>query len=245
MTATSCATGTAGRLPAPCSSRRRGSASRPPRESGRRLPGMGPPHARTQPATPDQQYPIPLIPAWVQVPHPCLRRVPWLGGQVASHVLGLIARRIRADPSACGLAQACAANRARRATCSTASATTTMKSSLSCATSRCPSTTMSEQDHRDHQRRTEGANRADVNQCHAHRFARRADRMARRTAQSESSYALRGVVYSPARPRGKVYKDWTCLLTPGYLFLFFEFVLFAMRGGGNRALLTQVLHNDG
>jgi len=38
-----------------------------------------------------------LIPSWVQVPHPCLRRVPWRGRQVASHVLGLIARRICSD----------------------------------------------------------------------------------------------------------------------------------------------------
>ena len=48
-----------------------------------------------------------LILPWVEVPHPCLRRlpvafatqtgVPWRGRQVASHLLGRIIRRVRAD----------------------------------------------------------------------------------------------------------------------------------------------------
>ena len=47
----------------------------------RRLHRVGPPHARTQPATADQQHP--LSHSRLQVPH------------LASHVLGLIAWRIR------------------------------------------------------------------------------------------------------------------------------------------------------
>ena len=50
----------------------------------RRLPRLGSRHARTQPARADQQHAL-SHPGWVEVPH------------LASHVLGLIARRIRAD----------------------------------------------------------------------------------------------------------------------------------------------------
>ena len=80
-----------------------------------------------------------LIPRWVRVPH------------LASHVLGLIARRIRsdwqekyghpepslpADPNA-GVAP----SKAKPSTSSTASATTPRASSRSCTTSLFPSTT--------------------------------------------------------------------------------------------------------